>query len=251
MPADKTITQTIFAVQFTSRSFPLLRDTPGCLIWHLPLVFICHQLSADCILSLQIQHNEWFHILLQRLQLVGGGLSVTLGAPGHLSISKSVPCHLYNSFKGLLPHQPEGLGDVEKFHSDITFLLVSTKEGATGDRVYGLSMIWVNSYQARVSIVEEAVKQLTALVSIGPDWPYALVQLNGDTHYAPLPREGHLSILPQRRHQQCHLQKGQPTRGLPASQLSFAGHLPSRAEQVWDPCDSLPAQVSGQRCKLT
>ena len=42
-------------------------------------------------------------------------------------------------------------GDAEKFHSDVAFLLDLTEEGAVGDRVYGLSMIWVNSYQARVS----------------------------------------------------------------------------------------------------
>ena len=125
----------------------------------------------------------------------GEGLSVTLRAPGHLPIAKSVPCHLYNSFGPFLPHQPEGLGDAEKSHSDITLLLVSTKEGTAGDRVYGLSMISVNPYQARVSSVEEAVEQLTTLVSSGPDWPYALGQLNGDTCHLPLPREGHLSIL--------------------------------------------------------
>ena len=62
----------------------------------------------------------------------GGGPSVTLGGPGHLSIAKSVPCHLYNSFGALLPHQPEDLGDVEKFCSDITFQLVSTKEEQWG-----------------------------------------------------------------------------------------------------------------------
>ena len=56
-------------------------------------------------------------------------------------------------------------------------------------------MIWVNPYQARVSTMEEAVKQLTALVSTRPDWPYTLVQLNRDTHHMPLPREGLLSIL--------------------------------------------------------
>ena len=56
-------------------------------------------------------------------------------------------------------------------------------------------MIWVNPYQARVSTVVEAVKQLAALVSTGPDWPYTLVWLNGDTHHTPLPREGHLSAL--------------------------------------------------------
>ena len=63
------------------------------------------------------------------------------------------------------------------------------------DRVYGLSTIWVNPYQARVHTMEEVVKQLTALVSIGPNWPNALVQLNRDTHQVPLPREGHLSAL--------------------------------------------------------
>ena len=85
--------------------------------------------------------------------------------------------------------------DVEKFCSDVTFLLVLTEEGAVRDRVYSLSTIWVNPYQARVSTLEEAVKQLTALVFTEPDWPYTLVQLNGDAHHAPLPREGHLSIL--------------------------------------------------------
>ena len=85
--------------------------------------------------------------------------------------------------------------DAEKFHSDVAFLLVLTKEGAVGDRIYSLSMIWVNPYQARVSTMEEAVKQLTALVYTGPDWPYALVWLNGDACHTPLPREGHLNIL--------------------------------------------------------
>ena len=60
-------------------------------------------------------------------------------------------------------------GDTEKFHNDITFLLVSTEEGVAGDRMYGLSMVWVNLYQARVPTVEEAVKQLTAFISSGPD----------------------------------------------------------------------------------
>ena len=114
---------------------------------------------------------------------------------GCLSIAKSVPCHLHNVFWTLLPHQPEGLWNVEKFCSDITYLLVSTEVGTVKDRIYGLSMIWLNPYQASVPNVEEAVKQLTALVPTGADWPYAMVWLNGDTHHAPLPREGHLSTL--------------------------------------------------------
>ena len=89
-------------------------------------------------------------------------------------------------------------GDTEKFHNDIAFLLVSAKEEATGDRMYGLSTVWVNPYQARVPTVEEAVRELTTLVSSGPDWPYALVQLNEDTCHVPFPREGHLGVLPER-----------------------------------------------------
>ena len=33
------------------------------------------------------------------------------------------------------------------------------------------------------------------LASTGPNWPYALVWLNGDAHHMPLPTEGHLSVM--------------------------------------------------------
>ena len=99
---------------------------------------------------------------------MGGGLYVTLGASGHLSTATSVPCHLHNSIRALLPHKSKGCGDTEKFHSDIAFLLVSSEDGVAADRMYGLYMVWVNPYQARVPTVEEAVKHLTALVSNGP-----------------------------------------------------------------------------------
>ena len=85
--------------------------------------------------------------------------------------------------------------NLEKFQSDVTFLLVLNKECTVGNRVYGLSMMWVNPYQTRVSTMEEAVKQLTPLISTRPEWPYALVLLNTDAHHTPLPKEGHLSIL--------------------------------------------------------
>ena len=172
-------------------------ETPGHLILHLPQVFICHQLSTNCILSLQIQHNGQLCLLLPGFWLVGEGLFITLGTSGHLSTNVSTPCDFHNSTRALLSHQPKGLGDAEKFCSDIAFLLVSTEEEATGNRMYSISTVWVNPYQARVSTVEEVVKELTALASSGSDWPYTLVQLNEDTHHAPLPKERHLGILPQ------------------------------------------------------
>ena len=55
----------------------------------------------------------------------------------------------------------------------------------------------VNPCQARVCSKEEVVRKLTAWVSSGPNWPYAFVQLNKDTCHVPLPKEGHLGILPQ------------------------------------------------------
>ena len=87
-------------------------------------------------------------------------------------------------------------GHKEKSCDDIAFLLISAKEEVTGNRKYGLSTIWMNPHQARVPSMEEAVKELTAWVSSGPDWPYALVWLNEDTYHAPLPKEGHLGVLP-------------------------------------------------------
>ena len=88
-------------------------------------------------------------------------------------------------------------GEKQKVCHDITFQLVLGEEEVTGDRRYGLSTIWVNPCEARVCSIEEAVGEVTAWVSSGPDWPYALVQLNEDTCYAPLPKEGHLGILHQ------------------------------------------------------
>ena len=89
-------------------------------------------------------------------------------------------------------------GEKQRICHDIAFLLVLAEEKATGDRKYGLLTIWLNPCQARVHSMEEAVRNLTAWVSSWPDWPYALVQLHEDTCHVPLPKEGHLGILPQR-----------------------------------------------------
>ena len=86
-------------------------------------------------------------------------------------------------------------GDPKTFCSNVTFLLVLPKEGAVGERVYGLAMMWAHPYQARVSTIDEAADQLAQLASTRPNWPYALVQLKGDACHMPLPTEGHLSVI--------------------------------------------------------
>ena len=47
--------------------------------------------------------------------------------------------------------------------------------------------------------MEEAVGELTTCTFSGPNWSYTLVQLHEATCHVPLPKEGHLGILPQRR----------------------------------------------------
>ena len=85
-------------------------------------------------------------------------------------------------------------GDPERFKSEVVFLLISTRGHTEGDKGFGLAMIWVHPYQARVPTMGEAVKLLTPLPSTGSDCPYALVWFNGDAHHVLLPKEGQLSI---------------------------------------------------------
>ena len=107
-----------------------------------------------------------------------------------------LPCHFQvelSSLNGL-----KAWGEGQKLHHDIAFLLVLAEEEATGDRNYGLSTVRVNPSQARVPSIEEVVGKLTTWASSGPNWPNVLVQLHEGTHHVPLPKEGHLGILPQR-----------------------------------------------------
>ena len=106
-----------------------------------------------------------------------------------------LPCHSQAELSSLNGVKVWGR---EKPHHDIAFLLVQREEEATGDRNYGLLLIWVNPSQARVPSMQEAVEKLTAWASSGLNCPYALVQLHEGTCHVPLPKEGHLGILPQR-----------------------------------------------------
>ena len=69
------------------------------------------------------------------------------------------------------------------------------KEGIAEERVYRLTMVWVHPYQASICTLGCTAEQLTQVASTGPNWPYALVQLNGDACHVPLPKEGHLSVM--------------------------------------------------------
>ena len=88
-------------------------------------------------------------------------------------------------------------GGGTKTPHNIAFLLVQV-EDAIGDRHYGISIVWANPSQVRAASMEKVVKKLTDCTSSGTDWFYTLVWLHKGTCHVPLPKEGHLGILPQR-----------------------------------------------------
>ena len=67
-----------------------------------------------------------------------------------------------------------------------------------GNRHYGVSIVWVDPSQVRAASMEDVVGKLTACTASGTHWPYALVWLHEGTCHAPLPKDRHLGILPQR-----------------------------------------------------
>ena len=194
-PTDVAITQTIFMFYFTSRSFPHLgrpldaspgispRYSSATSIW---LTVFSHN-RYDPMSKFEFfskdpsQLEEAFTSLWRHFNIC------PLLNQFHLA---SISCSELSSLTSL------GVwGDTEKFHSNLTHVLVSTRDEAASDRVYGLATVWVNLYHARISTVKKVVWQLTTLTSSGPDWSYALVQFNGDTCHVPLPKEGHLHVL--------------------------------------------------------
>ena len=78
----------------------------------------------------------------------------------------------------------------------MAYLLVHTGDASEAQN-YGMSLVWVGPHQVWASTVEEAVGTLSAYISSGPDWPYALRQLYEGSNYTHLPRDKHLGILPQ------------------------------------------------------
>ena len=78
----------------------------------------------------------------------------------------------------------------------MAYLLVKV-EDTSEVQGYSMALVWISPHQAQASTMEEALEILSTCVSSGPDWPYVLTQLYEGTNHAPLPKDKHLSILPQ------------------------------------------------------
>ena len=87
-------------------------------------------------------------------------------------------------------------GDIQEPHNDMAYLLVYTGD-ALEVQNYSVSLVWISPNQVWASTMEEAVGTLSAYISSGPDWPYALVQLYKGSSHTPFPKDKHLGVLPQ------------------------------------------------------
>ena len=87
-------------------------------------------------------------------------------------------------------------GDVQQPHKDMAYLLVCVGDTSKAQN-YGMALVWISPHQVWASTMEEAVGTLSAYISSGPNWPYALTQLYEGSNDTPLPKGRHLDILPQ------------------------------------------------------
>ena len=62
------------------------------------------------------------------------------------------------------PYWIRGMGDAEKFHSDLAYLLLSPKKATKEKMVFGLAVVWVHPYQAHIPTLDEVQRKLTLLI---------------------------------------------------------------------------------------
>ena len=87
-------------------------------------------------------------------------------------------------------------GDIQEPSKDMAYLLFCTGD-ASGAKSYSLALVWISPHQVRASTMKEAIGTLSACISSGPDWLYALAQLYKGSNHTPLPKDKHIGILPQ------------------------------------------------------
>ena len=87
-------------------------------------------------------------------------------------------------------------GDTQKPWDGMAYLLVKV-EDASEVEGYGMALVWISPHQAWASMMAEMLEILSTCTSSGPDWPYVLTQLYEGTNHVPLPKDKHLSVLPQ------------------------------------------------------
>ena len=87
-------------------------------------------------------------------------------------------------------------GDAQKLHLCMAYFLVQADDSSEAGN-YGLAIVWLDSCQARKVLMGEALEALSSHTLKGSDWPCILVQSYEGANHTPLPRDGHVCVLPQ------------------------------------------------------
>ena len=87
-------------------------------------------------------------------------------------------------------------GDAQKPHLSMAYLLVWVDDTSEAGN-YGMAIVWIDSCQARMVAMGEALETLSSLTPKGSDWPYILIQLYEGANHSPLPKDRHVCVLPQ------------------------------------------------------
>ena len=78
-----------------------------------------------------------------------------------------------------------------KLHLSMVYLLVWVDDTSEVGN-YGLAIVWVDSCQARIVLMGEALELLSSLTPEGSNWPYTLIQLYEGANHTPLPKDRHV-----------------------------------------------------------
>ena len=87
-------------------------------------------------------------------------------------------------------------GDAQNLHLSMAYLLVRVDDTSEAGN-YGMAIVWIDSCQARMVLMGEALEMLSSLTPEGSDWPYVLIQSYKDANHTPLPKDRHVCVLPQ------------------------------------------------------
>ena len=107
-----------------------------------------------------------------------------------------LPCHSLEELHSIC--KLKVWGNIQEPCSNIAYLLVQTRDTLEAQD-YSMSLVWISPNQVWAPTMEEVVGTLSAYISSGPDWPYALVHLYQSSSHTPLPKDKHLGILPPRK----------------------------------------------------
>ena len=87
-------------------------------------------------------------------------------------------------------------GDAQKPHLGMAYLLVQVDDTSEAGN-YSMAIVWIDSCQARMVSMGEALETLSSLTPEGSDWPYILIQSYEGANHTPLPKDRHVCVLPQ------------------------------------------------------